>query len=49
MTVNNIISEYKELKKLSVLDYYTTVEMVSANIAKMHSDGQGKDSLSGRG
>ena len=48
MTVNNDISQYNELKRLSVLDYYSYVEMVSANIAKMNADGQGKNSISGR-
>jgi len=48
MIVNNDINQYNELKRLSVLDYYSHVEMVNSNIAKMYTDGKGTDSLSGR-
>ena len=45
MTTNNDITQYNELKKLSVLDYYSFIEMVSRNISKMNADGQGTNSL----
>jgi hypothetical protein len=40
MTANNDITQYNQLKRLSVLDYYSFIEMVSANLIKMQSDGQ---------
>jgi len=45
MTTNNDITQYNELKKLSVLDYYSFIEMVSRNISKMNADGQSANSL----
>ena len=45
MMANNNILEYTELKRLSILDYYQFIEMVSRNISKMNADGQGKNSL----
>ena len=47
MVKNNLI-EYKELSKLSILDYYTYIEVVNKNTAKMNKHGQGTDSLRSR-
>lgn len=48
MMVKNNLIEYKELSKLSILDYYTYIEVVNRNTAKMSKDGQSKDSLRSR-
>ncbi len=49
MMVNNNLIEYKELSKLSILDYYTYIEVVNKNTAKMNKHGnQGTDSLRSR-
>ena len=45
MMVKNDITQYNQLKRLSILDYYTHIEVVNKNIAKMAKDGKGKDSL----
>ena len=45
--VGNDILKYNALKQYSILDYYTFMEMVNKNIAKMN-DGQSKNSLRGR-
>lgn len=45
MLVNNNISEYNLLSSYSILDYFTYVEDVKVNTAKM--DGKGKNSISG--
>ena len=48
MMVKNNLIEYKELSRLSILDYYTYLEVVNRNIAKMSKNGQGKDNLRSR-
>ena len=42
MIVNNNINEYNELIKYSAVDYFTYVEAVKRNIAKMER-GQSKN------
>ena len=39
MLKNNLV-EYKELSKMSILDYYQYIEIVNKNIAKMSKNGQ---------
>ena len=48
MMVKNNLIEYNELSKLSILDYYTYIEVVNKNMAKMNKHGQGADSLRSR-
>lgn len=48
MMVKNNLIEYNELSKLSILDYYTHLEVVSKNTAKMNKHGQSQDSLRSR-
>ena len=35
MMVKNDITQYTQLTKLSILDYYTHIEVVNKNISKM--------------
>ena len=48
MMVKNNLIEYKELSRLSILDYYTYLEVVNRNIAKMNKDGKSKNNIQGR-
>ena len=48
MMVKNDLREYKELSHLSILDYYTYIEVVNRNMAKMAKNGKGKDNIQGR-
>ena len=48
MMVKNNLIEYNELSKLSILDYYTYLEVVNKNTAKMNKHGQSQDSLRSR-
>ena len=45
MMVDNNISQYNDLKKLSILDYYAHIEVVNKNKAKMNKDGQSKNKV----
>lgn len=40
MICKNDITQYNQLIQLSILDYYTFIEMVNRNIAQMNKDGQ---------
>ena len=35
MMVKNDITQYNQLNKLSILDYYTYIEVVNKNMSKM--------------
>ncbi len=48
MMVKNDLTQYNELLKLSILDYYTYIEVVNRNTAKMSKDGQSANSLRSR-
>jgi hypothetical protein len=48
MMVANDPLKYEQLSKYSILDYYTYVEAVSVNTAKMNKDGQSKNKVRGR-
>ena len=42
MIVKNDIAQYNQMNKLSILDYYTYIEVVNKNISKMaKQDGKG--------
>lgn len=42
MIVKNDIAQYNQMNKLSILDYYTYIEVVNKNISKMaKKDGKG--------
>ena len=40
MMVKNDLIQYNLMKRLSILDYYTHIEVVNKNIAKMLKDGK---------
>lgn len=42
MIVKNDIGQYNQMNKLSILDYYTYIEVVNKNISKLaKQDGKG--------
>jgi len=47
MVVNDPL-KYDLISKYSILDYYSYIEIVSANTAKMNKDGQSKNKVRGR-
>lgn len=48
MMVGNDPVKYDLMSKYSILDYYTYVETVSVNTAKLKKDGQSQNKVRGR-
>ena len=48
MMIGNDPLKYDRVSKYSILDYFTFMEIVSANTAKMNKDGQSKNKVRGR-